>query len=214
MSIAATTLNGAKALNDTFLNIATTTGMVRGKMFQIDNEFYRQSADAVGTSVPVLCGQESAQVAHAAGTQVFWGDPADFPSAPAGTEVQVPFSPTVVHLTHVTATGATISVPLSKQGAFIELLGSVTTAQKIKDPTLAQEGQVVTIQAGAILVGDIWAAYVRPGGPLTEMDTVAPPAPAIELQAPVESANGIAKRSKGGRRAGLSRKTVLPGSEN
>ncbi len=151
MALAETTLSGDKLIRDTTLSIATTTGMVRGKMFQIDNELFRASADAVGSSVPVLCGQDgTAQLKHTSGAQVFWGDPADFPSPPSGEEVQIPFSPTVVHQTFTTATGATLTgIPISKEGVFITLLGTVTTAQLIADPTLAQEGQVVTIQAGA-----------------------------------------------------------------
>lgn len=150
MAIAETTLSGAKAVSQTFLQIATTTGMVRGKMFQIDNELFRVSADASGNQVPVLSGQDgTVATTHVSGAQVFWGDPSDFPSAPGGTAVQIPFSPTVIHQTHVTSTGGAISIPQSKQGVFIELLGTVTTAQTIADPTYAQEGQVVTIQAGA-----------------------------------------------------------------
>lgn len=151
MALAETTLSLAKAANQTFLSIATTTGMVRGKMMMIDNELYRVSSDAAGTSVPVLCGQDGTAVAaHIAGAQVFWGDPADFPSAPTGEEVQIPYSPTVTHVTYTTSTGGTVTgIPISKQGVFITLLGTVTTAQSIADPTYAQEGQVVTIQAGA-----------------------------------------------------------------
>jgi hypothetical protein len=151
MALAETTLSLAKGANQTFLTIATTTGMTRGKMFQIDNELFKASSDASGTSVPVLCGQDgTTQVAHISGAQVFWGDPSDFPSAPAGEEVQIPFSPTVTHVTFTPVTSGTVTgIPISKQGVFITLLGSVTTAQKIADPTLAQEGQVVTIQAGA-----------------------------------------------------------------
>jgi hypothetical protein len=78
---ATTTLAGAKALSDTFLSIATTTGMTRGMMFQIDNEYFLASSDAVGTQVPVLCGQRgSAQVAHSAGATVTWGTPSSFPN--------------------------------------------------------------------------------------------------------------------------------------
>ncbi len=149
MALAETTLSLAKAANQTFLSIATTTGMVRGKMMMIDNELFRISADAVGTSVPVLCGQDgTAQTSHIANALVFWGDPADFPSAPAGEEVQIPFSPTVTHMTYTTVTGGTVPIPVSKGGVFITLIGSVTTAQKVLDPTYAQEGQVVTIQSG------------------------------------------------------------------
>jgi hypothetical protein len=149
MAIAATTLSGAKALNDTTLRITTTTGMTRGKMFQIDDELFRASADAVGSTVPVFCGQEGrAQAAHVSGAQVFWGDPADFPAAPHGTEMQIPYQPTMSHATYVSSTGGTITVPINKSGVFIELLGSVTTAQKLADPTLAQEGQIVVLQAG------------------------------------------------------------------
>lgn len=150
MALAETTLSGAKAVNQTYLQIATTTGMTRGKMFMVDNELFVASADAAGNQVPVLSGQDgTGQTTHTSGAQVFWGDPSDFPAAPTGEEVQIPFSPTVVHQTYTPVSGGTITVPLSKQGVFIELLGAVTSAQKIADPTLAQEGQVVTIQAGA-----------------------------------------------------------------
>ncbi len=150
MALAETTLSLAKAANQTFLSIATTTGMVRGKMMMIDNELFRVSSDASGTSVPVLCGQDGTAVAaHISGAQVFWGDPADFPSAPTGEEVQIPYSPTVTHITYNTSTGGTLVIPVTKGGVFVNMLGTVTTAQLIADPTLAQEGQVVTIQAGA-----------------------------------------------------------------
>ncbi len=151
MALAETTLSGTKLIRDVTLSIATTTGMTRGKMFQIDNELFKASADAVGGLVPVLCGQDgTAQVRHESGAQVFWGDPADFPSSPAGENVQIPYSPTVTHVTYTPVTSGTVTgIPISKQGVFITLLGSVTTAQKIADPTLAQEGQIVTIQAGA-----------------------------------------------------------------
>jgi hypothetical protein len=150
MALAETTLSGAKAISDTTLSIATTTGMTRGKMFMIDSELFKASADAVGGLVPVLCGQDgTAQRAHISGAQVFWGDPSDFSSPPAGEEVQIPFAPTVEHITYNTSTGGTLVIPISKGGVFVNVLGTVTTAQLIADPTLAQEGQVVTIQAGA-----------------------------------------------------------------
>jgi hypothetical protein len=76
---ASTTLSGAKGLNDTFLSIATTTGMTRGMMFQIDNEYFLASSDASGSMVPVLCGQRgSAQAAHNSGATVTWGLPSSF----------------------------------------------------------------------------------------------------------------------------------------
>ncbi len=147
-----TTLSGAKALNQTFLSITTTTGIVRGKMLRVDDEWFVATADASGTNVPVLCGQNgSAQVAHAAGAVVLWGNPSDFAGAPAGTVIPVPVSPTVVHMTTPVdaVTPAVISLPISNQGVFVTLLGTTTNTYTIVEPTGAQEGQVVTIQAGA-----------------------------------------------------------------
>ncbi len=150
MALASTTLSGAKAINQTALAVTTTTGMVRGKMVRVDNEFFRMTADASGTNVPVLCGQEgSAQTTHVAGAVVQWGDPSDFATSPAGTATPVPVAPVVVHQTVTTATGGTIVLPNSSQGVFLTVLGTVTTAQTLTDPTYAQEGQEVTIQAGA-----------------------------------------------------------------
>ncbi len=150
MALASTTLSGAKAINQTALAIGTTTGMTRGKMFRVDDEWFVATADASGTNVPVLCGQNgSAQKTHVSGAVVIWGDPSDFPTSPAGADIPVPYAPVVVHQTHVTSTGGAISVPLSSQYVFINVLGSVTTAQTLTDPVLAQEGQEVTIQAGA-----------------------------------------------------------------
>ena len=150
MALASTTLSGAKALNDTFLSIATTTGMTRGKMFRVDDEYYRASSDASGNSVPVFCGQSgSAQRSHVSGAVVLWGDPSDFPNSPPGSEQPTPVSPVSVHRTFVTATGAAITLPNSNENVLLTLLGTVTTAQTLTDPLLSQEGQEVTIQAGA-----------------------------------------------------------------
>lgn len=87
--LASTTLAGAKGLNDTFLSIAATTGMVKGMMFSIDNEYFIASSDAVGSQVPVLCGQRgSAQVAHNAGATVTWGLPSTFANVNLSTYSQ------------------------------------------------------------------------------------------------------------------------------
>lgn len=148
MSITATTLAGALGANDLTLSVASAAGAAIKNVIRIDDEWFTQTADASGTAIPVRGGEQgSARRSHVAGAVVQMGLASDFPSAPPGTVIPVPYSPTVRHQT-IVASGA-ISLPLTNQGIFLTLLGSTTNAYTIVEPVAAQEGQIVTIQAGA-----------------------------------------------------------------
>lgn len=150
MSTTSTTLSGAVGANDLVINVASASGAAFRNKIRIDDEWFTQTADAIGTAIPVRGGEDgSYRQAHVSGAVVEMGLPSDFPAAPPGTAIPVPVSPTQQNRTYVTSTGGAIAVPLSDQGIFLKLLGTVTTAQTITDPVAAQEGQIIVIQAGA-----------------------------------------------------------------
>ncbi len=152
MSITTTTLSGAVAVNDLSISVASAAGAAVKNVIRIDDEWFTQSSDASGTALPVLRGQQgSYNRTHVAGAVVQMGLASDFPVAPAGTVIPVPVSPTVVHQSTPAnaTTPAVLTVPLSNQGVFITLLGTTTNTYTIVEPVAAQEGQIITIQAGA-----------------------------------------------------------------
>lgn len=148
MSTTTTTLTGAITKDSLVLPVAATTGAALKNVIRIDDEWFTQTAEASGLSIAVRGGEQgSARTDHVSGAVVTMGLASDFPAAPAGTCVPVPYQPAVVSMT-IVASGA-ITVPQSNQGVFLKLLGTTTNAYTIVNPTAAQEGQEIHIEAGA-----------------------------------------------------------------
>jgi len=146
MSITATTLASAVGVNDLVIRVASATGSALRNVIRIDNEWYVQTAAAVGTTIAVRGGDNgSARVAHNAGTAVLMGLASDFAASPIGTAVPVPFSPVESTITY-NAAGA-IAVPDTIRHVFVELVTGAGSAFTLVDPTSAQEGVEMTILA-------------------------------------------------------------------
>lgn len=148
MAITLTTLSGDKALNDLVITVASATGALVKNMIQIDNEFYTQTGDAVGTTLPVRGGEQgSAQVAHNKGAVVQMGLASDFSVAPPGSATIQPVSPNWGVVTYTVA-GA-MAIPTTKQNLYVKLSAGSGITMTLADPTAAQEGQELLIQAEA-----------------------------------------------------------------
>lgn len=149
MATTLTTLSGAVAVNDLVINVGSVTNGAVGNLIKIDGEYMIQSAAANGTAIPVMRrgDQGTAVTTHVSGATVEFGLPSDFGVAPAGSGTITPASPNWGRMT-VVATGA-ITVPLTNQNMYVELLGTTTNAYTLADPLPSQEGQELTIQAGA-----------------------------------------------------------------
>lgn len=121
-------------------------GFVKGSVIRIDNEFFKQTADAVGVMVPVRGGDQGSYCqTHAAGAAVFAGSGADFESAAPGTAVPIPPAPAWNHVTY-NAAGA-IAIPTTFQHLNVDLISGAASAMTLASPTSAQEGQEMVIMA-------------------------------------------------------------------
>jgi len=145
-TLTATTLGAASATGDTSLRVVSTTGFAKGKIIQVDGEFFKQTADAVGLVVPVRGGDQGTYCqAHGIGSAVFVGDGSDFANAPPGTAITFPAQPCWNVVTYGAA-GA-ITVPPTKQNQVVELITGTAGAMTLATPTSAQEGIELLILA-------------------------------------------------------------------
>lgn len=145
MALTVTTLASAKGANDLTIKVASATGAAIGNVIRIDNEFFTQSAAAIGTVLPVICGLNgSAQEAHASGARVIMGLGSDFQGNAVGQVIPVPYSPVWLQATY-SAAGA-IAVP-NNGNIEVDLLAGTAAAMTLVDPTAAQEGLKMTILA-------------------------------------------------------------------
>lgn len=148
MSITKTTLSGDVSASAQTIQVASATGATIKNVVQIDSEFLTQTADASGTTLAVRRGEQGGYPStHVSGAVVLMGLASDFPPAPPGSSTPIPVAPNWTATTYVAA-GA-ISIPTTKQNVFVRLLGASTNAYTLADPTYAQEGQEMTIQAEA-----------------------------------------------------------------
>lgn len=148
MAFTSTTLTGAITKDSLVLPVAATTGSAIRNVIRIDDEWFSQTADAAGLTLPVRGGEQgSARTSHVSGAVVQMGLASDFSGPPVGADIPVPYAPVVLSLT-IVASGA-VTVPLSNQHVFLKLLGTTTNAYTIVNPTVAQEGQEIMFEAGA-----------------------------------------------------------------
>lgn len=148
MAITNTTLAAPVAASDLSLNVASATGFLRGRVINIDNEWFVQSADAVGTVIPVIGGQQgSYRRTHNTGALVSVGDGADFPSAPQGQDMPQPAAPSWT-VEQYAAAGA-IALPTTKKNVRVILSAGSAAAMTLAAPPLALQGTVMQIEAAA-----------------------------------------------------------------
>lgn len=148
MSITLTTLASAVAAGDLSIRVASATGALTKNVIQIDSEFYTQTATADGVVIPVRGGEQgSYNQAHNAGAVVLMGLASDFPAAPPGAAIPQPMAPSWTVATYTVA-GA-IAIPTTKQNVYVKLSAGSGIALTLADPTAAQEGQEMLIQAEA-----------------------------------------------------------------
>ena len=148
MSIVATTLGAAKAVDDLSIRVASATGAAIGNVISIDGEFLTQTAAADGTTLAVRCGQQGTyNQAHNSGAVVLMGAASDFPAAPPGTVLMTPVAPSWTVASYAAA-GA-IAIPTTKQHVFVKLSAGSAAAMTLAAPSYAQDGQELLIQAEA-----------------------------------------------------------------
>lgn len=123
-----------------------SAGFVKGSIIRVDNEFFKQTADAQGTVIPVRGGEQGTWCqSHNTLSAVFAGSGADFPSPPPGQATPVPVSASVNHATY-SAAGA-IAVPSTLQNVTVDLVAGSAVAMTLAAPTSAQEGMEMIIMA-------------------------------------------------------------------
>lgn len=148
MSITLTTLASAVAAGDLSIRVASATGALTKNVIQIDSEFYTQTATADGVVIPVRGGEQGTyNQVHNAGAVVLMGLASDFPAAPPGAAIPQPVAPSWTVATYTVA-GA-ITIPTTKQNVYVKLSAGSGIALTLADPTAAQEGQEMLIQAEA-----------------------------------------------------------------
>jgi len=145
-TLTATTLGAASATGDTSLRVVSATGFAKGKIVQVDGEFFKQTADAVGLVIPVRGGDQGTYCqAHGIGSAVFVGDGADYPAGPPGTAITFPAQPCWNVVTYGAA-GA-IAIPATKQNQFVQLITGTAGAMTLANPTSANEGIELILMA-------------------------------------------------------------------
>lgn len=158
MSLNGTTLSGAITASQTDIRLASGTGVVAGKVIQIDSERMLVQ-DATTPTIPkVLRGQGgSLQVAHATGALVAIGLPSDFqpfaPMAPTRTPSPSP------RLYTYGAAGA-----IDKAPGVHELNTGAASAMTIANPTLAEEGMELDVVAATAHAYTLGGAFNAGGG--------------------------------------------------
>lgn len=81
MALAATTLAGAKALNDKTIRVTTGTGFANKMLALVDGEFMRVTSVDLQPTIGVVPGYSGTTAGpHAVLAPVIYGFPADFPS--------------------------------------------------------------------------------------------------------------------------------------
>lgn len=163
MAITATTLGSACGVGDLSIKVASATGSALKNVIQVDNEWMTQTAAADGTFLAVRRGEQgSYNVAHNAGAVVLMGLASDFPAAPPGTNVPIPVAPSWTVASYAAA-GA-IAIPTTKQNVFVKLSAGSAAAMTLADPTYAQEGQEMLIQAEAAQAYTVAGTFNAGGG--------------------------------------------------
>lgn len=148
MAITATTLAAAVGRDDLSITVASATGALTKNVVQIDGEFLVQTTDALNTVIPVRRGDQGTfNETHNAGAVVLMGLASDFPPAPPGSITPIPVAPNWTVASYAAA-GA-IAVPTTKRNVFVKLSAGSAAAMTLADPTYAQEGQEMLIQAEA-----------------------------------------------------------------
>lgn len=133
MALAATTLAGAKALNDTTIRVTTGTGFANKMIALVDGEQMRVTSVALQPTIGVVPGYNGTTAgAHAVLAPVIYGYPYEFPqvsgasSASIGVDAtyQPPAFDQIVYLTKATALAVTLSNP-----AFLSAQNTITFVQ-------------------------------------------------------------------------------------
>lgn len=146
MSIVATTLSSAAASGDLTIRVASATGALKGNVINIDGEYLVQTADAVGTVIPVRRGDQGTyNQAHVSGAVVLMGLASEFPPAPPGSVTVRPVAPNW-SVASQNAAGA-VTVPTTLQNVFLKLKAGSGAALTIADPGYGVEGVEMILQA-------------------------------------------------------------------
>jgi hypothetical protein len=144
-----TTLSAACLSTDTFITVASATGIVAGQFAICDNEIMqvRQNygvAPYTSTLIPVVRGFNStAQVAHPKTANVIFQLGSDFAATATGTEV--PAKPNfMTYTTYSYSASATVATGQA-QFTTIILNGTSALTMLVADPTTDQDGQILLV---------------------------------------------------------------------
>lgn len=167
MALAATTLAGAKALNDKTIRVTTGTGFANKMLALVDGEFMRVTSVDLQPTIGVVPGYNGTTAgAHAVLAPVIYGFPIDFPavsgpeSASIGVDAtyQPPTVDQVVYLTKATALAVTLANPafLSQQNTIIFVQASaaahvITYTQGFYGNTTASDTATFPAGGGGVL---------------------------------------------------------------
>lgn len=146
MALTATTLAGAKALNDKTIKLTSATGIANKMLVLVDEEFMRVTSVDLSPTVGVVPGYFGTTAGpHGVLAPVIYGNPSDFTSTsgpnslsfgadgaitgPSGTGV--PVVDTFIFLTKATAGAYTLAAPSADQQNTLTFVSTAAAAHTI-----------------------------------------------------------------------------------
>lgn len=151
MALTATTLSGAKALNDTVISLTSATGIAKKMLALVDSEFMRVTDVSLSPVIQIVSGYNgTAAGPHGVLAPVIYGLPSDFVNAgvlypsiasaqsfgadgaitgPSGSGV--PTANGIIYLTKATAGAYTLAGPAKDQQNTITFVSTTAAAHTI-----------------------------------------------------------------------------------
>lgn len=152
MALTTTTLNGAVAAGTTLLRVTSGSGFGRGKWIRIDDEMFKQTADAdsaATTLIPVTGGQDGTVcAAHVTTANVTVGDGSDFTGSAVATATTYPLAGRQRRVVNYAASGA-ITLPSPGTDMVAVLIGTGALAMTVTAPTKDMDGCILWIFGNA-----------------------------------------------------------------
>jgi hypothetical protein len=145
MALTRTTLSVAVGASQTSIRVASATGFAKGYSIRIGDEDLIQTADAVGTVIPVRRGVNGTNgKAHPASAGVVVGMQTDWSDPSQQTAVPYPIAGRARTIASYSAAGA-IALPNAGSDAVAILNGTSVLAMTLADPGVDNDGDVLII---------------------------------------------------------------------
>lgn len=147
MALTTTTNSAAIAVNDVTIKVASATGFAKGYLIKVGDEEMTQTAEAVGTIIPVFRGVNGTyNKAHGVTSNVTVGAGSDFANADPTVVSSYPISGRARIVKSYGAAGA-ITLPTPGNDALAIINGTGALAMTLANPTKDQDGDILTILA-------------------------------------------------------------------